>query len=62
MASERAPFCDDGCQGYSNALYRVTGDLRDQWLARCGRPAKAIFMSTNRWDLERDLWLLRQRL
>lgn len=56
--SDQAPYCDDGCQGFSNARFHETGDLRDQWLAACGRPAKRIFDATDRWELERDLWQL----
>lgn len=54
-----APFCSCGCpNGFSNARYRETGQLRDQWLcADCHRPAQQLFMSTDRWAPERREWL-----
>lgn len=59
--ADRAPFCDcvGSRRGYTNAKYDETGDVRDQWLhAECGRPARKIFDSTDRWELERDLWYM----
>jgi hypothetical protein len=56
------PFCDcTGAAGYTNKRYHETGDIRDQWLcAEHMKPARAIFMSTERWALERDLWEMSQ--
>lgn len=56
------PFCVCGCpNGFSNELFRETGDLRDQWLcAGCHKPAQQLFMSTDRWAPERAAWLWHQ--
>lgn len=56
------PFCSCGCpNGFGNAKYRETGELRDQWLcADCGKPARQLFLSTDRWKTERWQWYAAQ--
>jgi hypothetical protein len=60
MKTPLPPFCPSAspANGFSNAKYRETGDLRDQWLCDChGLPSRTIFMGTERWKPERDAWL-----
>jgi hypothetical protein len=62
LAVSDEPFCLGACGGFTNARYAETGDLRDQWLCRVHmKPARAIFMSTERWAIERDLYEMRKR-
>lgn len=57
------PFCSGACGGFTNARYAITGDVRDQWLCAVHlKPARLVFMSTDRWALERDLWELRRAI
>lgn len=58
MTDVRVPWCV--CRpssGYSNARYRESGKLKDQWLCGdCWLPARAIFHNTIRWAAERIEW------
>lgn len=51
------PWCDPGCPSWPHVTHTLTAQLKKQFLCEnCGRPARAIFDSTDRWESERNAW------
>lgn len=51
------PWCDPSCESWPHVTHRLDAGLREQYLCpTCGKPARAIFDSTDRWESERNAW------